>query len=490
MKWLIILVYCLFLIASDLAQAKGIASWLGDRVGVNLSPLDDLHREIKNNLPIYKQVEESISGSVRKVATEINGEIAGQIAYQWARHSRDELVRSGRLKPLPEGLKSILYKHFDRQLVDKTRYAVNGHGWFNLANGALGDIGNRDAIVLIDVIILRSEHLIFQSWLMAHEFQHIKQVADRGPESFFKNYVKNYNRVEQEANEVANRIAPFTTNAYGEIEFTSKLAKDLVDKSTGEPITFANDSIPTNASFACELQTDKSQFLFQPNGKAYPTGYATVPTRNLMHQCYAMVHGLSPDPLCISQNNGMLVDRSDRLAGSCVFLENGFFLQQRTRYFGSFMYDVTVNGRQAGSQHVSVSRGYYDKNGNEFFKYDYSSPNGRYYYYFSEDTGSSLYMYFGDEWLSDEGNLRIIDFWGSRSFETKWVKSDFIDEKTKQTRLGSIKCFHYKIMFKYKQKGNYTPNMETCITPGIGEIWRKVKYQDHSSVEFLLASAN
>nr|WP_319537217.1 hypothetical protein [uncultured Vibrio sp.] len=446
----------------------GIASWVGDRVGIDLSKLDEVHDDIKDGLPLYKGIEEGVTSAVKTPIREYNGEVVGRLTQEWIRHSRDEIMRSGKAKPLPSFLKNFLYAHFDKSLVDNTKYAVGGNGFFNVATPAF-ELRSRSAIVLIDVIVLRDAELIYQPWLMAHEFQHIVQYKEKGLAKFAKQYVKQYDELEDEANNVADKIT-----GYRKLDgkLTSSMAIAIAKKSSNSssPIITQKQVEPTSAIMACTL-LDNSQYIFDSNGRGFPAGQAY---NSITPVCYAEVIGLGRNGrLCLLNSNGYLVDTQNKAHGSCDFLGNGFFLQTNT-YLTSYRYLLKINEQQTPYiAYVTVTKNLFDDNGNEFHRYHYQLPHENFSLYFSEDTGVGLYMHSESSWRNGEPSDKIVDYWGGKNIDSTNVSSVFKGVSSLATPIGNFKCYYYSVKFKLS---GY--EFDTCISPGIGEVWKREKVFD------------
>jgi len=427
-------------------------------------------------MPAYSLVEKGVSSAVRKAAREFNGEVVGRFAAEWIRHSRDEIMRSG-TNPLPKELKEMLYPHYGKELVDNTKYSVGGHGFFNTASSAF-NIKNKAAVVLNDVIVLKNKETIYNAWLMAHEFHHVKQYNSISLLGVAKRYVKDYASLEREADLWADKVVGLKLPPSGEVVFSSSHATALLEEGGIDLPVISKSILPADIALSCKLYSDGSEYVFGFKGDGFPGGkLSRSPNKN----CYVNIHALGPSALCVSYDGGKLINSGGNKVGQCEYYGDGNFVRTNTRFFGSYSYTLNTRGQQPSVEFVSVSkRNYHQASHLEFDRYSYSTPDGRYTYYFAEVINDGLYMYFSDEWDQDIKPLKIISYWGNRSVNTQAIQSQYQGEQVKNTPAGQFRCKQYHIIFK--ERGG---QLSTCITPSVGEVWRLVVSGSSRSELFL-----
>jgi hypothetical protein len=85
-------------IIGDVIRAVPGGKGLGDA-------LDEGHRELKEAIPPYGQLEEGASGAVRHGAQQVVGEAGAPILKNWIIESRNDALRAG-TNPIPPQLRA------------------------------------------------------------------------------------------------------------------------------------------------------------------------------------------------------------------------------------------------------------------------------------------------------------------------------------------------------------------------------------------------
>ncbi len=205
------------LFTSRIVFAGGL---LGDAINV-IAPgvgtqLDKAHDQIKQQVPVYKQVEEGVSGSVRHGTSEIAAQTGGAALEQWLSGSRNTAI--GTSQPIPPQIRQALTGYIENDILNRARFKVGDNGILNLAGLSIA-YGDRiyghevQAVTLIDLIVFRNEWDAYNNpALWAHELTHVKQFRDWGTHDFSIRYARNSNGVEEPAYAVGNNYDAWKTN--------------------------------------------------------------------------------------------------------------------------------------------------------------------------------------------------------------------------------------------------------------------------------------
>ena len=194
----------------SLQTAPSIAGGLfGDALNVIVpgagTALDDAHRDFKEQVPVYGDVEEGLADGVRKGFEELNGEVDGPILANWIWASRQDVINAG-VEPLPPYIYEAMQGYFPEHILQKVRWRT---GWGNeIALPALSfRFGDAAAITLDEIVMFRDwDDAQGNLALWAHELTHVVQYDQWGVMDFAKRYVKDYGGVEGEAEEHFSEI--------------------------------------------------------------------------------------------------------------------------------------------------------------------------------------------------------------------------------------------------------------------------------------------
>lgn len=194
----------------SLQTAPSIAGGLfGDALNVIVpgagTALDDAHRDFKEQVPVYGDVEEGLADGVRKGFEELNGEVDGPILANWIWASRQDVINAG-VEPLPPYIYEAMQGYFPEHILQKVRWRT---GWGNeIALPALSfRFGDAAAITLDEIVMFRDwDDAQGNLALWAHELTHVVQYDQWGVMDFAKRYVKDYGGVEGEAEDNAGRF--------------------------------------------------------------------------------------------------------------------------------------------------------------------------------------------------------------------------------------------------------------------------------------------
>jgi hypothetical protein len=169
--------------------------------------LDSAHKQIKEANPVYKQIEEGTSKTVRKVFTETEVETLWPVLDGMIQASRQAALNDGTAS-MSEELKQNFRGFFDEDTLSRVRYRVGGGGDLSLQQNSF-KYGDAIAITLIDVIVFIDDARANDAALWAHELRHVQQFRDWGRVDFAKRYIRDHEAVEQEARDTANRFVPW-----------------------------------------------------------------------------------------------------------------------------------------------------------------------------------------------------------------------------------------------------------------------------------------
>lgn len=126
---------------------------------------------------------------------------------------RDAAIANG-VKPVPPRIYSKLLGYFPDALLRKVRYA-SGHADVITIPGLAMNYGHIDAVTLGDVIMFREDRAAHNdAKLWAHELTHVMQYERWGIEGFAKRYLQDYDAVEREARDNADRYVTWSEHAH------------------------------------------------------------------------------------------------------------------------------------------------------------------------------------------------------------------------------------------------------------------------------------
>lgn len=127
--------------------------------------------------------------------------------------ARDSAIGNG-VKPIPPRIYRALLGFFPDDILRKVRFA-SGHADAIGIPGLAMSYGHIDAVTLIDVILFRDDHAAHtDAKLWAHELTHVMQYERWGVEEFAKRYLQDYDAVEREARQNADRYVTWSEHAH------------------------------------------------------------------------------------------------------------------------------------------------------------------------------------------------------------------------------------------------------------------------------------
>jgi hypothetical protein len=127
--------------------------------------------------------------------------------------ARESAISSG-VKPVPVRIHGALLGFFPDALLRKVRYA-SGHADAISIPGLAMSYGHINGVTLGDVILFRDDDAArTDAKLWAHELTHVMQYERWGFEGFTRHYLLDYDAVEQEARDNADRYVSWSEHAH------------------------------------------------------------------------------------------------------------------------------------------------------------------------------------------------------------------------------------------------------------------------------------
>jgi hypothetical protein len=118
------------------------------------------------------------------------------------------------VKAMPSQIHTALLGFFPDALLRKVRF-TSGHADAITIPGLAMGYGHIDAVTLVDVIMFRDDHAAHtDSKLWAHELTHVMQYERWGIDGFAKRYLQDYDTVEREARDNADRFVSWREHAH------------------------------------------------------------------------------------------------------------------------------------------------------------------------------------------------------------------------------------------------------------------------------------
>jgi hypothetical protein len=138
---------------------------------------------------------------------------AAKLLAELIQSARESAIGAG-VKPVPPQIHRALLGFFPDAILRKTRYTAGHSDTITLPGLAL-TYGHADAVTLGDVIMFRDDHAArTDAKLWAHEMTHVMQYERWGTEGFAKRYLQDYDAVEQEARDNADRYVSWSEHAH------------------------------------------------------------------------------------------------------------------------------------------------------------------------------------------------------------------------------------------------------------------------------------
>jgi hypothetical protein len=126
---------------------------------------------------------------------------------------REGAIANG-VKTMPPRIHSALLGFFPDAILRKVRYN-SGHADAITIPGLAMTYGHIDAVTLVDVILFRDDHAaLTDAKLWAHELTHVMQYERWGIDGFATRYLQDYDAVEREARDNADRYVTWSEHAH------------------------------------------------------------------------------------------------------------------------------------------------------------------------------------------------------------------------------------------------------------------------------------
>jgi hypothetical protein len=127
--------------------------------------------------------------------------------------ARETAIANG-VKPVPPQIHTALLGFFPDAILRKVHYA-SGHADHIGIPGMAMSYGHIDAITLADVILFREDRAAHtDAKLWAHELTHVMQYERWGIDGFATRYLQDYDAVEREARDNADRYVSWREHAH------------------------------------------------------------------------------------------------------------------------------------------------------------------------------------------------------------------------------------------------------------------------------------
>ncbi len=140
-------------------------------------------------------------------------EHAARLLASLIQSARETAIANG-VKLVPPQIHSALLGFFPDAILRKARYA-SGHADHIGIPGMTLSYGHIDAITLGDVILFRDDRAArTDAKLWAHELTHVMQYERWGIDGFATHYLQNYDAVEREARDNADRYVSWREHAH------------------------------------------------------------------------------------------------------------------------------------------------------------------------------------------------------------------------------------------------------------------------------------
>jgi Domain of unknown function (DUF4157) len=129
-------------------------------------------------------------------------------------HAARETAIANGVKSIPPQIHSALLGFFPDAMLRRVRYS-SGHADAITIPGLAMSYGHIDAVTLGDVILFQDDNAArTDKKLWAHELTHVMQYERWGVDGFAKRYLQDYDAVEREARDNADRYVSWSEHAH------------------------------------------------------------------------------------------------------------------------------------------------------------------------------------------------------------------------------------------------------------------------------------
>jgi hypothetical protein len=127
--------------------------------------------------------------------------------------ARENAIANG-VKPIPASIQRALRGFFPDAILRKVRYSAGQADAINIPGLAMS-YGHIDAVTLSDVILFREDTAArTNAKLWAHELTHVMQYERLGIDGFARAYLQDFESMEKEARDNADRFAAWSEHAH------------------------------------------------------------------------------------------------------------------------------------------------------------------------------------------------------------------------------------------------------------------------------------
>ena len=216
------------MIVSILLFSKPAFAFEWDPVGDILHPeriIQNASRELGN-----------LGRGIDRNRLELQAQAGAPVLKNWIIESRNNTLRAG-VNPIPPEIRARLTGFFPERLLDKVRYRSGVGHFLSLQNSAFKIEGKR-AITLDYVIVFENDNTAKNDdALWAHELAHVDQYERWGIHDFSVRYLRSWNSVENEAEDVGSRYV--SARDYSVLPSVSFATNEVtINNPTNGPISF------------------------------------------------------------------------------------------------------------------------------------------------------------------------------------------------------------------------------------------------------------
>lgn len=177
-------------------------------------PADDMLRPPPGVARMLSETGKQAVQSSRRLAGRVQREsgrlarrsapVAGPVLAEAIRHAEWQASRAG-AQPIPAAMVQVLAPHFDARLLKSVRWTT-GTGRVDLGTFLTEQYMEEGAVALNGQVVFSSERLTRNVWIWAHELAHVEQYRRMGINRFAAAYIADWQAIEREANDRANKV--------------------------------------------------------------------------------------------------------------------------------------------------------------------------------------------------------------------------------------------------------------------------------------------
>lgn len=169
-----------------------------------LRPPAELNRVIK---ALGGRSANEIASQARRGSQQLvqrSARLTAPVLARAIRHAEAQAARAG-ARPVPADIRKLLAPHFEPETLSSTRWTI-GSGRVDLGAIVTEQFMNEGAIALNRQVVFSSARLTENVWMWAHELAHVEQYRRMGVDRFASAYLANWQAIEREANQRADRV--------------------------------------------------------------------------------------------------------------------------------------------------------------------------------------------------------------------------------------------------------------------------------------------